>query len=69
MKTMPYTLLQSYAYDNVLVKKYFCATTNFWRTYVRTREQWFYKPWLYCSHSPHFSLEIIFISGWLQVQK
>ena len=32
---MVYTLLQSYAQDNVLVIKYFSTTTNFWRTDVR----------------------------------
>ena len=34
---MAYTVLQSYAYDNVLVIEYFCATTNFdIRMYART---------------------------------
>ena len=29
MKSMAYTVLKSYAYDNVLLIKYFCPTTNF----------------------------------------
>ena len=33
---MTYTVLESHAYDNVLVIKYFCATTSFSCAYVRT---------------------------------
>ena len=33
---MIYTVLESHAYDNVLVMRYFCTTTNFSHTYVRT---------------------------------
>ena len=33
---MTYTALESHAYDNVLVIKYFCTTTYFSLTYVRT---------------------------------
>ena len=33
---MLYTVLESYAYDKVLVIKYFCTTTDFSRTHVRT---------------------------------
>ena len=35
MKSMAHTVLQTYAYDNVLVIKYFCTTINFWRLYIR----------------------------------
>lgn len=34
MKSVAYIVLQSYAYYNKLVVKYFCTTTNFWRTYI-----------------------------------
>ena len=34
MKIMTYTVLEPYAYDNILVIKYFCTTTNFSCTYV-----------------------------------
>ena len=34
MKSMAYTVLQSYANDQILVTKSFCATTNFWRTVI-----------------------------------
>ena len=33
---MTYTVLESHAYDSVLVIKYFCTTTNFSLTYVHT---------------------------------
>ena len=33
---MTYTVLESRAYDNVVVKKYFCTATNFSRSYVCT---------------------------------
>ena len=33
MKSMTCIVLESYAYNNVLVIKYFCAITNFSRTY------------------------------------
>ena len=36
MNSMSYTALESYAYHNALVKKYFSTTTNFSRTYLRT---------------------------------
>ena len=37
MKSMTYTVLQSYAYHDVLVMEYFYATTNFGiGTYART---------------------------------
>ena len=36
MKSMTYAIFESDAYDNVLVVKYFCTTTNFSCTYVRT---------------------------------
>ena len=36
MKSMTYTVLESHGYDNVLVIKYFCPTTNFSHTYART---------------------------------
>ena len=32
-----YTALELYAYNNVLVVKYFCTTTNFSYTYIRTQ--------------------------------
>ena len=32
-----YAALESYAYDNILVIKYFCITTNFTRIYVCTQ--------------------------------
>ena len=34
MKSMAYIVLQSYGYNNVLVIKYFCTTTNFCHTYL-----------------------------------
>ena len=34
MKSMAYIVLQTYAYDNVLVTKYFCMTTNLWCSYI-----------------------------------
>ena len=34
MKSMTYAALESFAYDNLLVIKYFCLTTNFPHTYV-----------------------------------
>ena len=34
-KNMAYTVLESHAYNNVLVIKYFCTTTNFSFTHVR----------------------------------
>ena len=36
MKSITCTVLESYVYDNVLVIKYFCTTTNFSYTYVCT---------------------------------
>ena len=33
---MVYVVSGSYAYDNVLVIKYFCITANIWCTYVQT---------------------------------
>ena len=37
MKSITCTVLESYVYDNVLVIKYFCTTTNFHiRTYALT---------------------------------
>ena len=45
MKNVTSTVLESHAYDNVLVIKYFCTTNNFSRTYVRTHVQWFVQPW------------------------
>ena len=36
MKNVTSTVLESHAYDNVLVIKYFCTTNNFSRTYVHT---------------------------------
>ena len=35
MKSMTYTVLECYAYDNVLILKYVCTTTTFSRNYVR----------------------------------
>ena len=34
MESMAYTVLEFYANDNVLVKKYFCMTTNVSYTYI-----------------------------------
>ena len=36
---MTYTVLESHAYDNLLVTKYFCTTTNFSLKHVHT------EPW------------------------
>ena len=36
MNSMSHTALESYAYHNALVKKYFSRTTNSSRTYLRT---------------------------------
>ena len=33
MKSMVFTVLQTYVYNNVLVMKYFCTSANFWGTY------------------------------------
>ena len=36
IKSIMYAALESYAYDNILVIKYFCITMNFTRIYVCT---------------------------------
>ena len=44
MKSVTFIVLQPRRYENVLFLKYFCTTTNFWRTYVRTRIQCLLNP-------------------------
>ena len=42
IKSMMYTVLESHAYNNVLVRPiiYFCRSSNF-STFIRTHVQWF----------------------------
>ena len=63
MKSMTYTVLESHAYDNVLIINYFCTTTNFSRTYVRMHLQWFVGTCVVLAGSNQTNTVIIIITA------